>query len=129
MAEFESRGLKAGIWSGRLTADTAPARLVLVHRGQIIGQPRITPDGANAWRVEIAIPADRLDDGVTNLFLMADDGGTPQSTDIGPEAERIGVLTLATGRALDGDLGAEIALMREEIDMLKRELRSMAQGG
>ena len=129
MAEFECFGLKAGVWSGRLTADSQPTRVMLVHRGQVVGQPRLTADGANAWRVDAAIPAERLEDGVTSLFLVVDDGAASPAADPAPGALRLGALTLSTGRALDGDLASEIALMRAEIDLRKQELRRLARGG
>lgn len=128
MPEFESFGLRAGVWSGRLTTDSPPARVMLVHRGQVVGQPRLTAEGATAWRVDAAIPAERLEDGVTSLFLMADDGAATPAADPAPGALRLAALTLSTGRALEGDLASEIALMRAEIDLLKRELRQLARG-
>ena len=43
MDEFESLGLKSGIWQGVLRRDTAPGRLLLVHLGSRVAEARVTP--------------------------------------------------------------------------------------
>ncbi|WP_199261016.1 hypothetical protein [Paracoccus binzhouensis] len=124
MSEFESLGLKGGIWHGLLHRATPPARLVLVHMGARVGEARLDPEGEGVWRVSAAIPAERLSDGVQSFLLLEDQGeeGEPPR----PGALHLGSLTLVAGALLDDDLRAELDLMRAELELLKKELRRLA---
>ncbi|WBU62989.1 hypothetical protein [Paracoccus aerodenitrificans] len=123
MSEFESLGLKGGVWAGRLKREQVPERVLLVHMGDPVAEARPQQEEDGAWRIEIAVPANRLSDGVQSFMLMADQGAeaTP-----GVVAERLAVLNIVAGRPLEMDLRAEIDLIRAELDLLKRELRRMA---
>lgn len=125
MTNFESLGLKSGIWQGLLHRETAPTRLVLVHLGERLGDARVTAQEAGIWRVAAAIPAQRLADGVQSFLLMEDEGqdGEP----LRPDAVHLASLNVVAGRLLDEDLYAEIALLRSELDLVKRELRKLAR--
>ncbi|MFC3568337.1 hypothetical protein [Paracoccus sp. TOH] len=124
MNEFESLGLKGGIWQGVLQRPTPPARLVLVHMGARVAEARVSPDAAGGWRVAAPIPAERLSDGVQSFLLLEDQGeeGEPPR----PGALHLGSLTLVAGALLDDDLRAELELMRAELELLKKELRRLA---
>lgn len=114
--QFTNHGLKSGIWSGTLTAARPPARLTVTLRGQDIAQAVLTPMGAGEWQVRATLPATALSDGAHSLMLMADGGGV------------LARLPIIAGTALDGDMIAEIALLRDELEMLKREFRHFASG-
>lgn len=124
MDEFESLGLKGGIWEGFLHRETPPGRLVLAHLGQRVGIARATAQEDGAWRIAAAIPSERLSDGVQSFILLEDDGedGEPPR----PGARQLGAISLVAGKPLDLDLLAELELMRSELELLKRELRRVA---
>ncbi|MTH78996.1 hypothetical protein [Paracoccus aestuariivivens] len=124
MDQFESLGLKSGIWEGILRRETAPARLVLVHMGARVGDARSTPQADGSWRVAAAIPSQRLSDGVQSFLLMEDQGEDSQP--LQPGAMHLASLDIVAGRPLEEDTRAEMNLMRGEIDLLKRELRRIA---
>ena len=123
MSDFESLGLKAGSWTGILHRATAPKRVMLTHLGLPVAQARIRADKPGRWRIDVAVPAECLSDGVQSLALLADEGEGDQPM---PGAERLAVLSLVAGAPLDLDLRAEIDLIRAELDLLKREFRRIA---
>lgn len=113
--QFQSYGLKSGIWSGVLTAKSAPARLSVTLRGQDVGKASVIALTPGEWRVEASLPVAALSDGAHSFTLEAD--GTALAR-----------LPIIAGAALDGDLIAEIALLRDELELLKREFRHFASG-
>ena len=123
MADFESFGLKAGIWAGVLRSNDAPKRVQLIHLGAPVAEAKIRADKFGLWRIEVALPAHCLSDGVQSFALLADDGEGDQPM---PGAERLATLSLVAGAPLDFDLRAEIDLIRAELDLLKREFRRIA---
>jgi hypothetical protein len=126
MSEFESLGLRGGIWQGMLQRPTPPGRLSLVHLGHRLSEARITAEGEGRWRIATAIPAERLSDGVQTFLLVEDqaDKGAP----LEPGARQLAHLSLVAGEMLDADLRAELDLLRSELDLVKRELRRLARG-
>lgn len=126
MSDFESIGLKGGIWQGILTRPEAPGRLSLVHLAERIAEARATPEGEGLWRVAVAIPAAQLSDGVQTFLLLEDAGEGAEP--VQPGALQHGKLTIAAGALLDEDLRSELELMRSELDLIKRELRRLASG-
>lgn len=122
--EFEPLGLRAGIWSGRLRAEAAPARVVIVHMGTPVGLARLIEEEEDGcWRVDAALPAEQISEGVQSFSLLADQGG--DGDDIQPGAIRLAHLSLVAGEPLAEDLRAEIELLRAEVDLLKREFRRL----
>ncbi|RJE82535.1 hypothetical protein D3P04_19385 [Paracoccus onubensis] len=125
MLQFENHGLKAGIWTGMLTAAQAPARVALVHLGEIVALANLSAaEGEGLWQVTVELPASFLSDGAHSLILIADggqDGDAPQ-----PDAVELDRLHLMAGAPLEYELVAEIKLMRAELDLLKREFRRLA---
>lgn len=124
MDEFESLGLKSGIWQGILQRPTAPGRLALVHLGARVADARVTAQEDGSWRVAAAIPAQRLSDGVQTFLLMEDQGTEGEA--VQPGALHLASLNIVAGQPIDEDLRAELSLMRSELDLLKRELRRLA---
>jgi hypothetical protein len=68
--------------------------------------------GEGATRVSVEFPAEILSDGVQVVAL--------RSTVTGAVLDRV---TLLAGDALDEDIRAEVALLRDELEMLKRAFR------
>ena len=125
MMQFESHGLKGGLWRGRLThPQGAPARIVLVLHGEVMAEGRMTPDGPDASLVEVDLPRDVLSEGVQTLLLRAD-AGEP-GDEVHPDAELLARMPLLAGRPLDEDLTTEITALRAELELMKRELRRFA---
>lgn len=123
MSDFETLGLKAGLWSGLLHRDEAPVRVMLVHMGRPVNEGTVRPEKDGVWRIEAALPANSLSDGVQSYALLADDG----SDDVpAPGAERLAELSIVAGVPLQMDLRVEIDLIRAELDLLKREFRRLA---
>ena len=85
-----------------------------VHDPRVFAAARLThPDGgASGTRVSIDFPAEILSDGVQIVSL--------RSTVTGAVLDRI---TFLAGDILDDDIRAEIALLRDELEMLKRAFR------
>ncbi|MDM7458446.1 MAG: hypothetical protein P3W94_003630 [Paracoccus sp. (in: a-proteobacteria)] len=116
MSRFDSHGVQGGIWRGRLLGRRAPAMLAVMCRDSVVAEAAPVPDGED-WRVEIALPAEILSEGVQTLLLVAP----------GDPPEVLARLPLLLGRPLDGDLLSEIEALRAELDLVKRELRRIGR--
>lgn len=119
---FESLGVAGGCWSGTLHAANPPASLAVVHRGQVVAQARAQGAGPGLWAVTADLPSVVIDEGVHSLLLVA---GEPDA----PASQVLGSLTLIAGRVAGEDVLAEVAQLRAELDLLKREFRRLAAGG
>ncbi|SMO79437.1 hypothetical protein [Paracoccus laeviglucosivorans] len=124
MTEFESLGLKSGIWQGTLRRSTPPGRLILVHMGTRVTDARATAQADGSWRIAVAIPTEKLSDGVQTFILLEDNGKDNEPPQVG--ALRLSSLNIVAGEPLDEDMRAEIDLIRSELDLLKKELRRLA---
>ena len=101
-----------GIWEGRLTGPDAPPVLNVHHHGQPLNRPQVTQHPEAGWIVKITLPTQVLGDGVQTVVITEDASG-----------EQLGAIHVMAGEALDDDLRAEVQLLREELDMLKRAFR------
>lgn len=126
IGKFSSLGLKGGVWEGALRVEEAPARVALTLNGRTVGLADVMPEGEGLWRIRAPIPAETLAEGVQTYMLIADDGEGIEGPR--PGARRIAYLPLLAGEGLEGDVRAEIDLLRAEIDLLKREFRRLATG-
>lgn len=109
--------LRAGIWEGRLTgaAHTGGAPgLAAYHLEQALDGVTIEPvaDTDDAWSVKVPLPSTILSEGVQTVLVRE-----------GAEGDTLAVITLVAGTPLEEDMTAEIALLRAELDMLKRAFR------
>ena len=125
MMQFDSHGLKGGLWRGRLThPQGAPARITLILNGAVMAEGRMTADGEGASLVEVDLPHEVLSEGMQTLLLRADAGEA--GAEAHPDAELLARLPLLAGRPLDDDMTAEITALRAELELVKRELRRFA---
>lgn len=127
MPTFDSHGVRGGVWTGRLTATEAPARVCVTSRGEVVAEARLSEAGGNGWDVRVDLPAAVIGEGVTSLVMVACDSAAGEPVD--PSSTRLARLNLAAGKALDDDLDAEIAMLRSEVELLKREFRRFATRG
>jgi len=106
-----------GVWEGVLTGERASKdarpEIEVTHLQEVVPDVQVTEDAdAGHWVVRVPIPATLIADGV-QTFLIRDKttGDTLES------------FALLSGDALSYDLRAEVILLREELDMLKRAFR------
>lgn len=112
--------LHHGVWSGVLSgwpAGPAP-ELVLLHGGEEVAGVDVTPADGGDWRVEVRVPDAVISDGAHALTIAETGGGAPLAS-----------FTLIAGDALRDNIRAEVALLRAELDMLKRAFRHHARQG
>jgi len=105
-----------GVWEGFLTSssmDNLQPELEVTHLNEPVLGLEVTEDRENGhWVVRVPIPVEALSDGV-QTFLIRDKTS-------GEDLESFSILA---GEALGDDIRAEITLLREELDMLKRAFR------
>ena len=111
--------LKGGRYEGVLDAGEGAA-IEAVHEGRVVAVAQIAAHDARpgAWRVAIDLPADVIGDGVQVIALRSATSG-----------EVLDRVTLMAGSPLDEDIRAEVALLRDELEMLKRAFRRQASRG
>lgn len=108
----------AGIWEGVIQAKrperSADPALAVTHQGEEIRSFSVEadPERSGRWFLRIAVPADRISDGV-QAFLIND----------AATGETLNSFAIASGEVLDDNLRAEVELLRAELDMLKRAFR------
>jgi hypothetical protein len=111
--------LAAGLWQGRLTGPEGaePPPLAATCAGVELPAPRTEAAGAGRWTVSLALPPTIMTNG-TQILAIGPPGGDPLCLE-----------RLAFGDALGGDLAAELAALRTEVEVLKRALRRHLAGG
>ncbi|MEH6785950.1 MAG: hypothetical protein V7673_01390 [Paracoccus sp. (in: a-proteobacteria)] len=121
---FDSHGIAGGIWRGTLTGSLS-GRLCIAHEGEVVAEARATGPDGGPWQIEVELPGSVISDGITSLLLLACEAGMAP----GPGAPVLGRLDLRAGQPLAQDVLAEIALLRAELELMKREFRRLAAGG
>jgi hypothetical protein len=103
----------AGTWDGLITGTETEPVLSVTHRGAAVPGVAVSalPDNTG-WYVRIPIPAEAVSDGVQTILISDNVSGA-----------RLGDITLIAGDPLDGDIRAELTLLRAELDLLKRAFR------
>lgn len=103
--------IAGGVWHGVLVAPGQSPDIAVTCGGEAAAH-ELRPDPATPgqWHLRIPIPAEMLADGVQS-FVITDASGAG-----------LGHFSVITGEAED-DLRAELALLRGELDLLKRAFR------
>ncbi|MBZ0123511.1 MAG: hypothetical protein K8F31_06455, partial [Roseovarius sp.] len=105
-----------GVWEGVLTRESggneAPEIEVTHLQEPLAGVEVIARPQDRLWVLRVPVPPEAIADGV-QTFVIAD-----RAT-----GERIGDFALMSGDALAYDIRAEVTLLREELDLLKRAFR------
>lgn len=108
--------LQAGIWEGVMTwsgSENMQPELVALHLDQPISGINIKEDPAgNEWKVQIPVPIEAVSDGVHTIAVIDKASG-----------DLLTSFTLIAGEPLSDDIRTETALLRAELDMLKRAFR------
>lgn len=104
----------AGVWEGELsgTATESPD-IKVAHQGAFLDDVTCSFDTTRAiWQIKAPIPAHLINDG-SQTFTVSDNDND----------KMIAHFTLLAGDPLQGDLRAEIDLLRSELDILKSAFR------
>ncbi|MEO3414364.1 hypothetical protein AAFO92_06905 [Roseovarius sp. CAU 1744] len=105
-----------GVWEGVLTYEgegNYQPEIEVTHLQKPVAGVEVSekPEG-NLWVVRVPIPAEIIADGV-QTFVICDKR----------DGEMLDSFALMSGDALSYDIRAEVTLLREELDMLKRAFR------
>lgn len=103
-----------GVWEGVVTGTTSGKRppIAVTHLEQPVPGADLTEAANGGWHLRIPIPREALSDGIhTFLIRNAETGETLDS------------FAILAGEALADDIRAEMDLLREELDLLKRAFR------
>ncbi len=115
--EIRHLHMREGIWEGVVTlgegADPVPL-IEVSHLGKPLENVELfeTDSSHREWGLRFPIPAVLLADGMQTI-LMSD----------GRTGETLASYSILAGQVLDDDFRAELDLLREELDMLKRAFR------
>lgn len=103
-----------GVWEGFLTSSGKDdPELEVTHLNDPVLGLDLTEDRENGhWVVRVPVPVSALSDGV-QTFLIRDK----------VSGEVLESFSILAGEALGDDIRAEVNLLREELDMLKRAFR------
>ncbi|WP_294621793.1 hypothetical protein [uncultured Roseovarius sp.] len=118
MSEFTltKTRLFEGVWEGVLTrageGNTQPQVEVTHLEKRVPGVEVTEKPEESLWVVRVPVPAEMIADGV-QTFLIKD----------AKSSEVLNSFSLLAGEALSHDIRAEMTLLREELDMLKRAFR------
>lgn len=105
-----------GVWEGVLSAvdeiDQRPD-IGVTHLEKPLGSIRVTETGNEGeWAVYVPIPVELIGDGAQTFLIFDKDTG-----------ETLDSFTIIAGDAVTDDIRAEVALLRAELDLLKRAFR------
>ena len=105
-----------GVWEGVLSYDGTgnfQPEIEVTHLQKPVAGVEVTEKPEeNLWVVRVPIPAELIADGV-QTFLISDKR----------TGESLNSFALMSGDVLSYDIRAEVTLLREELDMLKRAFR------
>ncbi|MEM7270321.1 MAG: hypothetical protein AAF401_13870 [Pseudomonadota bacterium] len=113
IARFE-----AGVFSGqlRIAGGGSPPRVALCLKGAEIAEAMLRPESDGVFALSASLPASALGDGVAVVEFRIGD-------------ETLARYPISAGEALAGDLVAELASLRAELDQLKKTFRETMAGG
>lgn len=114
--ELSKTRLFEGVWEGVLTAVDDNAEqpdLGVTHLDKPLGELRLKETGEpNQWSVRVPIPVELIGDGAQTFLIFDKNTG-----------ETLDSFTIIAGDAVTDDIRAEVALLRAELDMVKRAFR------
>lgn len=107
-------GMIAGVWEGIFAGViNVPPQIAVTHQGETVdGAVVRKATQSDDWVAHVAVPVHLLSDGVQTFVIFDVESG-----------ETLNRFTLISGEALAEDIREELALLREELDMLKSSFR------
>lgn len=118
MSQFElsKTRLFEGVWEGVLTVKDktkGPPDLGVTHLEKPLGDVLIEKTAVEGqWSIRIPVPVEMIGDGAQTFLIFDMETG-----------EALDNFTIIAGDAATDDVRGEIALLREELDLLKRAFR------
>ena len=113
--KLSPKRLMEGVWEAVIDngSNDTPPTVKVTHLERPVEGARVTRSEAEGqWLLRVPIPMSAINEGV-QTFLVHDVGSD----------EQIGSFTIIAGEVLGEDIRAEMNLLREELDMLKRAFR------
>ena len=106
--------IRAGVWEGVLSGAPEAPKLEVVLLEQPVPGVVVEPVAGRAgdWAVRVPIPPEVLSEGVQTFLIR-----------LAGSVETLAHFTVITGVAMEDDMRAEVDLLRQELDMLKRAFR------
>lgn len=105
-----------GVWEGvlaRVGEGEAAPEIEVTHQQEPVVGVEVTPKPEeNIWVVRVPVPLEKIADGVQTFVIRDRRSG-----------EVLDSFALLAGDVLSYDIRAEMALLREELDLLKRAFR------
>ncbi|WP_323768297.1 hypothetical protein [Antarctobacter sp.] len=105
-----------GVWEGLLVAepgnDRPPEVVASFEERPVHGVVVADTADKNRWVVEVPVPVEAVGDGVRTVLIRD-----------ARDEEVLDSFTVIAGEALDEDIRADVALLRAELDLLKRAFR------
>lgn len=115
--KLEEGRISGGVWEALVTA-TEPPVIEALHGGRVVDgvQVQPVPGQPGCFSLRVPIPAWALNEGLQTILVQS--GGLTVAT-----------VTLVAGQPLDGDIRAELSLLRAELDLLKRAFQRHVREG
>lgn len=105
--------LFAGVWEGVLTGEAeGTPDIEVTHLQEPVPGVEVIARPEGDWALRVPVPPEKIADGVQTFIIRDRQSG-----------ETLDSFTLLAGDALSFDIRAEMALLREELDLLKRAFR------
>lgn len=105
--------LLEGVWQGTITQKgEGDPRVEARHEGQPVPDISLRALNNGTWELKVPVPPAAIADGVQTIVIVDAGDETP-----------LGHFTIMAGEDLGEDVRAEVALLRAELDMLKRAFR------
>lgn len=104
-----------GVWEGVLTGapEDAPPDIEVTHRqAPLPGVEVIARERDEGWLLRVPVPPETLSDGVQTYLIRAATTGRDLAS-----------FAILAGDVLGDDIRAEVALLRDELELLKRAFR------
>ena len=102
-----------GVWEGGLSGETeGTPEIEVTHLQEAVPGIEVIARPEGDWVLRVPVPAERIADGVQTFVIRDRRSG-----------QVLDSFTLLAGDALGYDIRAEMALLREELDLLKRAFR------
>lgn len=103
--------LEDGVWTLRLEGGTTVPKIEVSHDHRSIRDVRVERD-EGALIVTAELPREVLSDGLQSIHALDATNGTTLAS-----------LHVAAGRTVSRDMAAELSLLRDELDLLKKAFR------